>query len=56
MPAYIINGCTIIVKRTLSEKKAEKIKNGLFNHFMNIAIDKLEESKKDGSEEPTKQI
>lgn len=53
MPVYVLNGITIVVNRTINEDKKEEITNGLFNHFMNVAINKLEESENDGGKEPT---
>ena len=55
MPVYEMNGVTLIVNRTINDTAREIIKNGLFDHFMNKALDELENYENDGSEEPTKQ-
>ena len=55
MPTYEINGVILIVNRTINDTAKVIIKNGLFDHFMNKALDELENDENDGSEEPTEQ-
>ncbi|MBQ9124911.1 MAG: hypothetical protein IJY14_04380 [Acholeplasmatales bacterium] len=44
---YEINGGTLIVRRTINYKRIEEIKNGIFEHFMNKALEQLEENDND---------
>ena len=55
MPVYVINGVTLIVNRTINETAKNIIKNGLFDHFMNKALEEFENDENDGSDKPTEQ-
>lgn len=53
---YEINGITLIVNRTINLKRKEELKYEVFQHFMNKALDKLEEQSYDADGEFTEQI